>query len=740
MEDKWKKFWNEIVHLEDFTIPRWIGTESGNKTHIHGFSDSSESALGAAIYVRMERSDGTITCQLLTSKCRVAPVKTITIPRLELSAAELLSRMIKDVMKTMEWSSVEYTLWLDSSPAYYWIKKIPRELKTYVANRVSSIQENTDINKHISGKDNPADLVTRGIPTKELINNRMWLQGPEWLLLPPSEWPITSVMQEASDEATTELRIFTVTKFKEPLEIRMAGSKTTVPILMYTGKLEKAVNIISYVNRFIKIWIDRKDVKNKRPRRGEPKMEVRPPTVEEKAKAMEYLLKKAQEEFFNREITYLNGKHNKADDAINKGFPDKSKIEALNPILDKNGLLRVGGRIERSEVDYEMKHPVLVPHESRLAWLLADYAHRNTKHGGVQLMTQFIRQNYWIPRIRGLLRSVVHRCVVCVRLNARMQDQLMAELPAERIQVGKPFINTGVDFAGPFMIKIIGGEVCKCWVAIFVCLKTRAIHLDIVADMTSVAFIACYERFIARRGRCLKLCSDNGTTFVSTDKEIKKALEKWINKDTLDHIHIKGTDWYFITPAAPHQGGIYEAAVKSMKFHLKRIVGIKTLTYENFNTLLHQIEAILNSRPIHPLNDDAKDMQALTPGHFLVGEPLVLPLPFSIDPKPKKDRIRLWKDRQTMINHFWQRWQQEYLTSLQERKKWRREQENLRIGQLVVLKSENYPPASWALGRIIELLPSKDGLVRNVVVETATNRFKRAVQKLCVLPMGPDVS
>lgn len=152
-------------------------------------------------------------------------------------------------------------------------------------------------------------------------------------------------------------------------------------------------------------------------------------------------------------------------------------------------------------------------------------------------------------------------------------------------------------------------------------------------------------------------------------------------------------------------------------------------------TILTQIEAILNSRPLHPLSDDPTDIQALTPGHFLAGEPLILPLPFDIDERPQTEGVRLWRDRQTMIKHFWQRWQEEYLTTLQERKKWRKEIENLKVGQLVLLKSENYPPASWALGKIIELLPSEDGLVRSVIVQTQTNKLKRAVQKLCILPV-----
>lgn len=193
-----------------------------------------------------------------------------------------------------------------------------------------------------------------------------------------------------------------------------------------------------------------------------------------------------------------------------------------------------------------------------------------------------------------------------------------------------------------------------------------------------------------------------------------------------------------MSPAAPHQGGIYEAAVKSMKFHLKRIIGIRSLQYEQFLTLLIQIEGILNSRPLHPLSDDPMDKQALTPGHFLVGEPLIIPLPFIIDKKPETIGVKLWRERQKMLKHFWDRWQSEYLTTLQERKKWRREKENLKVGQLVVLRSENFPPASWALGRISELIYSKDKLVRNVIVETATNKLRRPVQKVCIIPVEAE--
>lgn len=736
-QDQWRSFWKDIVALEKFTIDRWIGTSRDVSIQVHGFSDSSKDALGANIYIRTENLDGQLECSLLTAKARVAPIKPMDIHRLELSAAEILSRLVKEVMRLMELESGEYFLWLDNSAAYHWINSEPHTLKTYVANRVVSIQENTDVARwrHIRGEDNPADLLTRGITPSQLINNNLWLHGPGWLSLPQLQWPAPRVMRAPPAEAMAELRVNAMTVFRDSLRIGIEGTRRNMALLDYTGNLEKAINILCYVARFVNIWLGKAKQNRKRTRRNQPNKGITPPSNTEKTTAMKYLIRKAQQEHLNAELTTMRE---------NRSLPEKSKLESLRPILDSDGLIRLGGRLDRADMDYEMKHPYIIPNDSRLAYLLMEYAHRQTKHGGIQIMMQFLRQKYWIPKLRCSLRSIVHKCVVCVRLNAKMESQLMAELPSERVSVGKPFLYTGVDYAGPFELKTVTGSTekpkQKCWIAIFVCLKTRAVHIEIVLGLTSIAFIACYERFIARRGRCIKLFSDNGTTFTGTDKELRKAIEHWSGQFMLDHLNSKGTEWHFMSPAAPHQGGIYEAAVKSMKFHLKRIVGQKVLPYEQFNTLLTQVEAILNSRPLNPLSDDPKDIQALTPGHFLVGEPLITPLPFAIDPKPASYGVKLWRDRQRMVGHFWNRWQTEYLSTLQERKKWRREKENIKIGQLVVLKSENFPPTCWALGRICELLPSKDGLVRNVMVETANNKLKRPVQKLCVLPIEPEPS
>lgn len=177
-----------------------------------------------------------------------------------------------------------------------------------------------------------------------------------------------------------------------------------------------------------------------------------------------------------------------------------------------------------------------------------------------------------------------------------------------------------------------------------------------------------------------------------------------------------------------------------MKFHLTRIIGQRVLTAEQLTTLLVEIEGVLNSRPIHPLSDDPTDVQALTPGHFLVGEPIVLPPPFAVAEQPSSSGAKLWKERQHMLSHFWKRWQEEYLVTLQERKKWRKERESMKVGQLVLIKSENFPPSQWALGRISELIMSKDGLVRSVVIQTQTGQLKRPVQKVCIVPVDTSGS
>lgn len=734
LEAAWRRFWSEIRDLEKFRIDRWIGTMDGAKTKLIGFSDSSQMAYGAVIYARTVYSDGKIVCRLVTSKTRVAPIKQLTIPRLELAAAELLAKLMVEVRNAMEFGDMPYILFTDSSATLHWIRKQPAQLRVYVANRVTTIQEHTDLRcwRYVNTKDNPADLLSRGCRPSALVDNKLWLYGPEWLSQLESDWPTEPFPLKALDGLDLELKVYSLTHFSDGMSLEKWNEEEEVmerkPIAEYADSLEKALRLLGYIFRY---WYA-KLTKYKPPKRvtRAQKVKISAPTEKEKECAMEYLLRRAQEQHFNAEITAL---------AKNKAIHEKSKLLPLNPFLDCKGILRVGGRLAKAEMSYERKHPAIIPKRSRLAWLVMDSAHRATLHGGVQIAMQTIRQKFWIPQLRDELKAFIRNCVTCVRHKPLTQEQLMADLPSDRITPGRPFEVSGVDYAGPFNVNYRdnkGREILetKAWIVIFVCMKTRAVHLDIVDDLGSGSFIACFESFVSRRGHCYKLYSDNGTSFVGAEKAIALAYKHWQEDGLVERIAKRGTQWIFMTPAAPHQGGIYEAAVKIMKHHFKRIVGTRIMERRQIGRLLDKIEAVMNSRPLTPLTDDPEDFRALTPGHFLIGEEIVAPPPFDLNDNNLEGR-RAWLERERLFKHFWERWHNEVLTTYQERKKWRKESENVKKGQMVVIKDERLPPSHWKLGRIAEVMPDAKGVVRNVIIKTENGAFKRSVQKLCILPV-----
>lgn len=435
--------------LENFRIDRWLGTTGTSGAQLHGFSD-----------VRTEDTNGTGKGRLLISKTRLAPLRTITFPRLELAAVELPSRLLAEVRNSMEWIDTPCFLWSDSSVVLHWIRKLPCDLKTYVANRVSSIQSNTQAKcwHYVNTRETPADLLSRGVQTSALADNKLWLEGPKWLQQLRTDWPETGLLKEwpemglgtdwpdgglstdASIEVEKEFKVCIVVKLKPQLCIGLKRKGYNVPLLEFTDKLERLVNIVSYVIRFIDNWFKKPTFKI-RVQRHKSKVQV--PTLAEKARAMAYLLRKSQEEICHgKEITWLKK---------GKGLPEESDLRPLKPLLDVQHILRVGGRLDRSSNSYEMNHPAIVPNGSRLAWLIVNHAHRNTKHGAVQVMMQFVREKHWIPKLRSELRGYLHKCA---RYSCKLGQQLMSELPADRVQIGKTFVHCGVDYAGPFEIKL----------------------------------------------------------------------------------------------------------------------------------------------------------------------------------------------------------------------------------------------------------------------------------------------
>lgn len=724
---RWVEFVSSLNGLSEYRIPRWLSTDKQSTIQLHGFCDASGKALGATIYVRVCKANKEIISTLLVAKSRVAKLNESTIPRMELQSALLCSKLMSQAAAACEYTSVQKYLWSDSTIALSWIKRSPLQLKTFVANRVQAIHEYTQGStwSHVATTDNPADLVSRGMKVPDFVKSDLWKHGPNWLSKPQAEWPYSKLVitSDIQAEITRETKTRNTTIFAVMI---LSVQDQFRELWHRSNSWRKILRMTAYVFRFFtnvrmknrQGWI-----------RGEPK----PAELKD---AIIFWVKYAQLRAYKKELEALKQKDQCAY--------LKSKIIALQPFIDEIGILRIGGRIDKANVDLAKKHPIIVPPKSRLSYLIINQAHQETMHGSIQIMMAYIRRLYWIPALRSECRKITSQCAKCVRYNKKVAQQIMAELPAVRLRPAKPFEAVGADLAGPFNVKVTDKlnlstrsratiPEIKGYAAVFVCMVTRAVHMEAVMDLSSDAFLQAYKRFVSRRGNPEKIFSDNGTNFVAADKALSEAAKSWQNSTVQQYAGWNGSHWHFITPGAPHEGGLWEAAVKSMKHHFRRVIGAQKYSYEGMSTLIACIEACLNSRPLCALSDDPKDIEALTPAHFIIGGPLKLPLPEKCD-KPPQTANGLFKAIQAQTQAFWQAWSNDCLHAMMNRTKWREEQRNLKQGQLVLIKNENLAPTYWAMGRIIEVRPAEDNKVRSVKIKMQNGILERSIRKLCVLP------
>ncbi|XP_072379310.1 uncharacterized protein [Diabrotica undecimpunctata] len=710
LHGEWLKFKSEIPKLNSLIIPRHVTLPNVRSIELHGFSDASERAYGACIYVRSITRNNQVSVRLLCAKSKVSPLKTITIPKLELCAAVVLSKLctiVKDALNNTTFERV--TLWTDSTIVLGWLKTEPHRLKTFTSNRVAEVQTLTSSCdwRHVSSKDNPADLVSRGISPYELEVSNLWWSGPSWLNKSECDWPQEVKCPENLPELKCASNSFLIRALEPVVDISRFSS------------LSKLIRTVAFVLRFVSM------ISNKDSRRT-----IGPLNTEELRKAYKLLLKMSQRESYTVEINNLLNRQE-----INT----KSKILNLNPFIDQEGLLRVGGRLTNSDYSYDKKHPIIVSAHNPLTKLIFKSEHLKLMHAGPQLLLSSLRQSIWPVSGRNLAKLTVRQCVTCFRFNAKNTNPIMGNLPKTRFDAGYPFKVCGVDYGGPFIIKNRygrGSKTSKCYMALFVGFAVKAVHIELVSDLSTDTFLLALKRFISRRGKPQQIYSDNGTNFVGANHELQ-ALSKFLisnQNKILELCSSENINWHFIPAHSPHFGGLWEAGIKSSKNHLKRVVGNNILTFEELSTVFAQIEAILNSRPLSPLSSDPNDENPLTPAHFLIGKPLIAtPEPDITDlPTGRLSRFQLLEQ---MRQNFWRRWSKEYISELQQRVKWKKTQRTLSQGSMVLVKEDNINPLKWRLGRVLELHPGKDGICRVASIRTATGVIRRAFPKICPLPI-----
>jgi hypothetical protein len=663
-----------------------------------GFSDASPKAYSAVVFIRVTDSENRVSSSLVCAKTRVAPVKAITIPRLELLGAELLVKLFTRVRALLKVNGpIENSYaFCDSQIVLAWIRGPREKCEVFVRNRIASIESHFPRGcwKYVKSEQNPADLATRGLSASQFIKSfSLWSEGPSWIV---NNFDCILSVDNINDDLGKN-----VLENREFMPIVNLIVCADLSFLENMSSYTKCINVIAQMNRFI---VNCRNVTCK-------VSYLLPLTKEERELAFVRVIKMTQSVYLKNEIEAL-----KNNVCIDTG----SALSALNVFLDPKEILRVGGRLTHSNYSYNVKHPIVMPRKSRILILYVEYVHEKFFHAGKAFVCNQVRQHFWVVGgLEQLVKSAIYKCVRCTRFKAQVSQQIMGDLPSTRTDITRPFSNVGVDYTGHFSLKCTGHRSTKynkVYAAFFVCFVTKATHIEIVEDMTTEAFINAFERFYSRRGIPRKVYSDNGSNFCGAEKIVESKYD---------------VEWERITALTPHIGGLWEAAVKAGKSYLKKAIGSQILTREEFVTIFAKVEAIMNSRPLCAYKA-GDSFEPLTAFHLLTGSGLF--------EKPPEESLEIGMSRRyqllnSIITSFWRNWYHAYLAQLQRRQKWKTEEPNIGIGDVVIMKDRKCKPAEWPLARVETVFPDSRGRVRVAQVRTSRGVFKRSIHQMVRLPI-----
>ena len=657
-------------------------TGSDALPELHVFVDASVKAYGAAAYICNKKES-----RLVIAKSRVAPLKQLTLPQLELMAALIGARLAANLMSSLETTHV--TFWSDSQIVLHWLSTT-KKLKKFVSNRVTEINALTKSHswKYCPTHDNPADLLMRGVSADFFMKSSIWQTGPTWIT-DTRRWPIWE---------TDPLLVNTI------LEDRGRGEEMSAHALQTTiedrqniqnvmnvsnhSSYRKLLRVTALVQRFVQNC-----------KLSHEEQSVGTITSRELRSAERLLLQHCQATEYSDEITSLK-----------TGISRQPLVKQLRLFIDSDKIIRCGGRINNASVSEMTKFPILLPKKHHLTRLIVQDAHRLHLHSGVNATVNYIRQKYLIPAIRQCVQAVIRKCVTCRRVVGkayRVPDP--PPLPKIRVEDTPPFTVTGVDFSGALYVKQNNGSETKAYICLFTCASTRAVHLEVVTDLTKESFLQAFIRFVNRKSLPKLMISDNATTFVAASNHMKTLMESTAVQETLGGM---GIEWRFIPQRAPWYGGWWERLVGMTKVALKKVLGRSYVTLESLQTIVTEIEAVLNDRPLTYASSDLSDPAPITPSQLLYGRRITT-LPHD-DITDEAGRTVAAADHTTLnrmagrhehlVQQFYRRWRTEYLTSLREQHRASDSNtQTINIGDAVQIHDEG-SRCRWKLAVVVDVV------------------------------------
>ena len=540
---RWEEWKASLLNLESLKIDRCYKPKDFKdvvSVELHHFRDASTQGYGQCSYLRLIDISGRVHCSLVMAKTRVAPLKQVTIPRLELVAAVLSVRVSELLRKQLKYDNIKETFWCDSQVTLGYISNDAKKFHVFVANRIQQIRDCTEPNqwKYIRSQENPADYVSRGLSVMNLLNSSFWFTGPEFL------WKETITVDD-----TDQL----IEMSADDLELRKRALTTDAQVkddnfditrfdcFSDWSRLKQAVALCLRYKAVLKsrIKVEYADY---------PK-EIQ---VEDLCEAETEILRIVQRDAFKAELTIFPPSEENRD--VQRRLKRTHALYRLDPFMDERGILRIGGRIQAASLAFEVKHPVVLPKCVHVSRLIVQHCHKAISHQGRGMTMNAIRTSgYWILGCRSLVSSVINKCVTCKRLRGTVLDQKMSDLPKDRLEPSPPFTYCAVDYFGPFYIKE-KRSVLKRYGVLFTCMASRAVHLETANSMDTDSFINALRRFIAVRGPIRQLRSDMGSNFVGAKRELDivnhKRIKDYLLNNDCDYFNFKMN-----VPSASHMGG-----------------------------------------------------------------------------------------------------------------------------------------------------------------------------------------
>ncbi|XP_065182304.1 uncharacterized protein LOC135813015 [Sycon ciliatum] len=740
---KWREWFDELPDLAAINAPRSFKAATESILSVHTFTDASDRAIAAATYIRAEDAAGNVRVTLAMAKAKTAPARRQTIPQLELRGAVLGLRTSSEVGNALDIPVAEHTFWTDSMNVLGWIRSHSRRFKVDIGNRVSELQNATKPSqwRHVPGKQNPADKGTRGLPAKELAEDRVWWHGPAFLSQQPDVWPpeksastegLPGVIQR---ETTFTLAVTPTTR------LQASRYRTWEQLLRVTAWCYR---FVSRCRRKPRVGMKGEDTSSdqdvtvavstsRAANSNYPTVNVPELTAGEVGRAERHWIRQAQKDAYGPTLERL---------AAGKPMQASDPLAALTPTLDQHAepLMVVGGRLKAAKhLPYRVRLPIILPQKHVVTRLLIEKEDRRCRHSvGPQHLLSNLRERFWIVNGASAVKTARQSCVPCRKNWGVPAAQIMGALPDFRTAGSlQPFSHCGIDFAGPFQTKQGRGRTrAKRYLCLMTCLETRACHLELTYSMDTGGFLMAFNRFVKRRGTPSIIVTDNGSNFVAAERELREAVEQLDRAEIARSLADRHIRWRFNPPRAPHFGGVFEAMIKAAKRALRSALATAELTDEELHTAIVAAEDLINSRPLTTVSADAADLEPLTPQHFLAGrcDP-PLPLEEKLNATEQvhpRDRFAVV---QRTVKEVWRRWLLEFVPLLNQRRKWRKTQKNIAVDEVVLCIEPDTPRGSWPLGRVRRVFPGPDSCVRVVDVEIRGKIYRRAIQRLIPLPV-----